>query len=238
MVTTKHVLILANSIKHWPGVCVAGREIRSSGNSYEIGPWVRPVSANGEGELSPSETRLAGNKQPMVMDFIEMPLAQHVGDPLQPENWLIETPGRWRSVNSLYQQPGLELLREEPKSVWLQKDERVDRVSPSHLKKSPPDQSLYMIHVPSIQARFEWNEWDGRYKQRRRALFRYRGVNYELNITDPEFSERYRAQFPAKGKPPNTFRVTPPNGCYLCVSLAPEFNGYHYKVVATIIEAN
>ena len=50
---------------------------------------------------------------------------------------------------------------------------------------------------PELQARFEWNEWDGRYKQRRRALFAYRGVNYEVNITDPKFSEQYRAQFPA-----------------------------------------
>lgn len=166
-----------------------------------------------------------------------MPLAGHVGDPLQPENRLIETSGRWRSVNALYQKPGLDLLREEPKSIWLQSGERVDRVSPAYLKRSPPKQSLYMIHVPGIHARFEWNEWDGRYKQRRRALFSYRSVNYELNITDPAFSERHRAQFPAKGQPSKTFAVTPPNGCYLCVSLAPEFNGYHYKVVATIIEA-
>ncbi|MCO6459478.1 MAG: hypothetical protein J5I93_29550 [Pirellulaceae bacterium] len=195
------------------------------------------MSSSGEGELSPSETRLAGNKQPMVMDFIEMPLARHVGDPLQPENWLIASVGRWRLVNSLYQQPGLELLREEPANIWLQRDERVDRVSPLYLKKRPPVQSLYMIHMPGMQARFEWNEWDGRYKQRRRALFTYRGVKYELNITDPAFCDRYRTQFPAKGQPSKTFSVTPPNGCYLCVSLAPEFNGFHYKVVATIIEA-
>ena len=238
MTTSKHVLILANSIKHWPGVCVAGREIRSSGKSYEIGPWVRPVSANGEGELSSSETKLEGNKQPMVMDFIEMPLVRHIGDPLQPENWLIEACGRWRSVNSLYQQPRLDLLREEPESIWLQNNERADRVSQDYLQKRPPNQSLYMIHVPSIQARFELNEWDGRCKPRRRALFTYRGVNYKLNITDPAFSERYRDKFPLKGQPSQTFWVTPPNGCYVCVSLAPEFKGYHYKVVATIIEAH
>jgi hypothetical protein len=238
MPDSKHILILANSIKHWPGVCIAGREILSTGKSYSIGTWVRPVSANGEGELSPSETKLAGSKQPAVMDFIDVPLSHHVGDPLQPENWLIDAGQRWRSVNVVYQRPGLELLVEEPKSIWLQKNERVDRVSPEYLRKAPPDQSLYLIHIPSIQARFEWNEWDGRYKQRRRALFAYRGLNYELNITDPEFSERYRAQFPAKGQLAKTFTVTPPNGCYLCVSLAPEFNGYHYKVVATIIEAH
>ena len=237
MAKSEHILILANSVNHWPGVCIAGREINSKGQQYTIGAWVRPVSANGEGELSPSETRLVGGKQPAVMDFVEVQLSHAVNDLLQPENWLIDAGQRWRSVNASYQKPGLELLREEPKSIWLQRDERGDRVSPAYLKKSPPDQSLYLIRVPSIRARFEWNEWDGRYKQRRRALFTYRGVDYELNITDPEFSERYRDQFPAKGSPAKTFTVTPANGCYLCVSLAPEFNCYHYKVVATIIEA-
>jgi hypothetical protein len=32
--------------------------------------------------------------------------------------------------------------------------------------------------------------------------------------------------------------VRPPYGdnCLLCVSLTPEFNGYHYKVVAAVLE--
>ncbi len=171
------------------------------------------------------------------MDFGEVHFSHAINDLLQPENWLIDAGQRWRAVNASYKKPGLELLREEAKSIWLQRDERADRVSPAYLKRAPPDQSLYLIHVPSIRARFEWNEWDGRYKQRRRVLFTYRGVDYELNTTDPEFSERYRNQFPAKGQPAKTFTITPPNGCYLCVSLAPEFSSYHYKVVATVIEA-
>ena len=105
------------------------------------------------------------------------------------------------------------------------------------MKRYPPDQSLFLIHVPSIQARFEWNVWDGSYKQRRRALFSYKNVDYDLGITDPDFGERYHRQFPAKGENAVVLTVAPSNGCYLCVSLAPEFNNYHYKVVATIIEA-
>ena len=163
MPDSKHVLILANSVKHWPGVCIAGREILSRSKSYSIGPWIRPVSANGEGELSPSETKLAGSKQPAVMDFIEVPFSHHVGDPLQPENWLIDASQRWRSVNAVYQRPSLELLTEEPKSIWLQKkNERVDRVSPEYLKKTPPDQSLYLIHILHIpSSRHDLNGMNG-----------------------------------------------------------------------------
>jgi hypothetical protein len=234
--TTKHLLILANSIKHWPGVCIAGREIYSGGSYYQLGAWIRPVSQTGEGELSPSETTLTNGKLPTALDFVQLNLVRHMKDRLQPENWLNDDIQKWQSVNSLYQKPPWEIVVETPSNIWVQRDERTDRVSPEYLKKTPPAQSLYLVHVPTIRAKFEWNEWDGRYKQRRRAVFKYRGVDYELNITDPKFSERYRSQFPAKGQPANVFDVSPPNGCYLCVSLAPEFNGFHYKVVASIFE--
>src|SRR5271157_684843 len=75
MPKTKHMLVLAHSIKHWPGVCVAGREIRSGESQYTIGPWIRPVSSHGEGELSPSECQLSNGRQPRVMDFVEISLA-------------------------------------------------------------------------------------------------------------------------------------------------------------------
>lgn len=237
MAEKKQIIILANSIKHWPGVCIAGREVVSEGGTYHLSSWIRPVSEHGEGELLRNECVLRSGKQPQVFDFVELPLSRQMDDPLQPENWLIDTSERWRSVNSAYEKPEFSLLKESPKSIWVEPGGRLDRVSAVYLKGKRLKASLRMIHVPKIQARFEWNEWDGRYKQRRRALFFYNGTQYEINITDPVFSERHRSEFPAKGNRPNTFTVAPPGGCYLCVSLAPEFNGYHYKVVATVIEA-
>lgn len=202
-----------------------------------IGPWIRPVSAHGEGELLPAESMLTNGKQPKVFDFVEVQLSHKQNDPLQPENWLIDPSVRWKSVNSVYAKPDYSLLIDSMQSVWLEPNGRQDRVSATFLKGVRQlNCSLRLIHVPSLQARFEWNEWDGRYKQRRRGAFRYNEVDYEFNITDPAFSERHRDKFPAKGQPANMFSVAPPNGCYLCVSLAPEFNGYHYKVIATVLE--
>lgn len=237
MAKTKHILVLANSIKHWPGVCIAGREIRSGESGYKIGHWIRPVSSHGEGELSPGETLLTNGSQPRVMDFIEVSLTNRGTDPLQPENWFIASGTRWRRVNNKYKKPSLDRLVDEPANLWLQNKERTDRVSTAHLRANLPEQSLYLVPVDNLRARFEWNEWDGRYKQRRRALFSYNGVDYEINITDPQFSETYRSQFPAKGQRANTFDVAG-RKCYVCVSLAPEFNGYHYKVIATVIESD
>jgi hypothetical protein len=143
---------------------------------------------------------------------------------------------KWRAVNSQYEKTSLDLLVEKPANLWLQANERTDRVSSDYLRRNPPDQSLFLVRVQNLQVRFEWNEWDGRYKQRRRAIFSYNGDRYEFNVTDPKFSEAHRSQFPAKGQAPRTFTVTPNGEAHLCVSLAPEFNGYHYKVVATIFE--
>ena len=232
----KQIIVLANSIKHWPGVCIAGREILSDDDGYELGDWIRPISEHGEGELAPGECLLSTGKAPRVLDFVEVPLIRKMNDPLQPENWLIDTSSKWKLLNASYEKPAATLLKEKPTDLWVEPDGRIHRVSAEFLQGKRLKASLRIIHVPNIQARFEWNEWDGRFKQRRRALFSYNGTRYELNITDPEFSERYRSNFPAKGEPACTFTVAPSGGCYLCVSLAPEFNGFHYKVVATIIE--
>jgi Dual OB-containing domain len=236
MPTSKHILVLANSIKHWPGVCVAGREIRSEGSQYKIGPWIRPVSSHGEGELSPSEVRLTSGRPPRVMEFVEISLASRSNDPLQPENWLIHTAGRWRNVSGRYQKPSFDLLVETPQSLWRQPHQPTDRVTAGYLRRDPPKQSLSLVRVENLRASFGWKEWDGQYRPRRRALFVYNGVEYDLGITDPAFSERHRAKFPAKGQPTATFPVTSAGGCHICVSLAPEFNNCHYKVAATILE--
>lgn len=70
----KQIIVLANSIKHWPGVCIAGREILSDDDGYELGNWIRPVSEHGEGELAPSECLLTNRRAPRVLDFVEVPL--------------------------------------------------------------------------------------------------------------------------------------------------------------------
>ncbi len=53
-------------------------------------------------------------------------------------------------------------------------------------------------------------------------------------MTDPIASQKY---FPNWPNTPNE-RVEPnqSSDVLICVSLTPEFNGYHYKVVAAVIE--
>lgn len=237
MSQSKYIIVLANSIKHAPSTCVAGREIISGSKNYEIGEWVRPISKHGEGELYPTETQLGPLRQPRILDFVEIPLEGHANNSLQPENWFIQPEKRWRLANELFARPGMELLAQTPPHLWVQPVQKTDRVATDFLRLKKLYSSLYLIHVSKVRVKFFWKVWDGEYSRKRRVEFEYRSVKYDLGLTDPVFVEKYRDRFPTQGDAPVEFEVKPAGGCYLCVSLAPEFNGYHYKVVATIIEA-
>lgn len=235
--TTKQILILANSIKHYPCVCIAGREIISGKVEYQIGGWIRPVSTHGEGELSQLETILINNRQPVVMDFVEIPLSHHAKDQLQPENWVIADQPRWKRVNDLYATPSMGELVERPSGMWIEPGEKTDRISNAFLKRQPPSRSICLISVDNLRVRFEWKQWQGQSSKKHRAIFSYRGVRYDLSITDPIFIQRHREKFPAPGHPAKELELDCENGCFLCVSLTPPFGGRHYKVVATIFES-
>jgi hypothetical protein len=85
MTAVKRLVILANSIKHLTGACIAGREIVSDGIAYHLGDWIRPVSDHGEGELAPRECVLASGKAHRIPKRIHRglvveSLAKHCGE--------------------------------------------------------------------------------------------------------------------------------------------------------------
>ncbi len=79
-------------------------------------------------------------------------------------------------------------------------------------------QSLYLIQASNLQL----SKIDGR----RRATFRYAGINYVLPVTDPNFEKQLEE---------------PDNQQILCVSLGEKYdpsggdNYSCYKIVATIL---
>jgi hypothetical protein len=118
--TIKRILVLANSTKHHPKSCVAGRElIDEEGGKIRWGGWVRPVSSHDEGALDFVERRLSGGADPKPLDVIQLPLFEQTSNPLQPENWLIQVDQPWFKESSLQSQV-LSSLIEEPDSLWLQ----------------------------------------------------------------------------------------------------------------------
>jgi hypothetical protein len=229
---TKRLLVLANSTKY-RGRCVAGREITDQGGSYRIGGWVRPVSSHGGGELSDVDRRLMNRGSDVrVLDFVDMPLLGPANDGCQPENWQICGPRTWTDVGPEYSRPPLEWLKQSPPDLWLESGGRTDRISHAQLTAKPPPASLYIIRPEGLRIRL----YTQAYKPRRQALFRYRGVTYDLPITDPVIDEKCFGRIPKQGSPPLDFPLPCGDDCLICVSLTGDFQGHHYKIVATILE--
>ena len=237
MVVHKRMLVLANSVKKGSGRCIAGREIIAAGkDQFHIGPWLRPVTSHGEGEIGPGERLYKDGREVSVLDFADVPLDGKVTDACQPENWRLAGSARWNDVTPSYQLEDLAQLEERPANLWLQPDEPSDRVAHADLLAHPPQQSLYIVRPQDFRLSFRSTIWDGCTKKKRRCVFRYNGVEYDMGLTDPVLSGRYEAQIPAPGQPPLVVRLSCADDLLLCISLAGEFQGHHYKLVATVFE--
>lgn len=223
----KRILVLANSFKHHAR-CVAGRELYADGTP---GPWIRPVSNHGEGELLPHEMQLSTGRQVEVFQYVSIPLRRYANDRLQPENWLIHGAGNWLDMDASCPDYSPAILEECPRDLWEEPGRFADWASHGWLQSAPPQQSLYVIRPRNLRIRVE--NRDG--KERWRAVFCFRGVGYNLSITDPAFIQRHSA-WPRGRELPIEAPLRCEDHCLMCVSLGSFWQGKHYKLAATIFE--
>lgn len=234
MVIWKSILVLANSVKKAPGRCVAGREVVRNGDRYVPGPWIRPVSPDGEGaegELLPvRHCQLSDGGMPAVLDIVEVPLQRQRTDPGQPENWEVVPNTPWRLVESISPQR-IERIVEQPRDLWLDPGGKRDRIAVRVHGARPTSPSLTLIRPSRLTVCRES-------PTRATGCFQYAGLLYTLRITDDAFNARHAAADVAHGQ----FRPPPfGDNCLLCVSLSSPFRGYsdaephHYKLIASII---
>lgn len=99
---SKRILVLANSTKHHPIRCVAGRElIGQAGGQDQFGGWIRPVSKHDEGALNAGERRLADAPDARPLDVVRIPIEAQENSPLQPENWFIHEGEVWTKESAV-----------------------------------------------------------------------------------------------------------------------------------------
>lgn len=231
---TKTICILANSIK-FSERCIAGMEVNPTDDGkWRLSKnWIRPLSHREGGAINPTESRLNTNRQPELLDLVEIPLEGPAQVEGQPEDWLIHQNASW-TYRGRFAPGVLSHLLEEPENLWLEFPDRSDRVSPSFLREHRLP-SLYLIRGANLRlAITDFIDDFGRSKKKRRARFCHNGVHYDLALTDPMMQQRYFNDFPhtaigevADGPDPNSV---------LCVSLAPEFRDHHYKLVAGVFQ--
>lgn len=230
----KRFVVLANSYKKKPGRCVAGRVL---GEGNVMGNWLRPISDQPEGELLLRHMKTADGSALKVLDIVDVPLGKYAADKTHPEDWFVDNSKPWKRVKK-FAAKTIAVFEEKPRDLWLDPTTRADRATPEFLAKRPKHQSLYLIRPTDFRVVLtnDFNPFEGRNQQKRRACFIYRNQDYSLGLTDPMFIDQYAAKFPSPDQPAKI--VHPPFGekCLLCVSLTPIFNDYHYKIVAAVLE--
>jgi hypothetical protein len=228
---TKRLLILANSVKKKQH-CVAGRVVREDEEGVKYGKWIRPVSRKSEGELTAADCQFQNGRLPKVWEVVDVPLEECEESSSQPENWFIDPHSYWVKVGDQATLGFPPVYGDTPADLWIDKNARIDRISPDALATLDRKRSLYLVPVSDFQIQIDWNSYSGYH--RRRAHFRYAGTFYDLSLTDPEM-EAHCTPFPARGRS-RTITMETGTDKMLCVSLSPPYRGHHYKIVATVLE--
>lgn len=231
----KEIVLLSKSVKHGQN-CIAGREIIRNGSKLQLGPWIRPVSEHDEGAVSNLEIMLEGGGLPQFLDIIEIEVKESVDNQTQPENWLIEKK-KWKKTGRIGISSVFNHFIENPANLWVGAFYLPDRINTNEYIHNSYNTSLYIIKPVTFVMEIStiFNDFQGREQKRRRGKFLYNGVNYDLAITDPEIDTKYFRPFPGIDDGIKQIAMDTEK-CLLCISLAPEFNGYHYKLIATVIE--
>lgn len=184
--------------------CVAGK-------CMNTGRWIRPVSNPQGAELSHEQAKCQnpyGTYGVKPLQKVQMGLSQHVPLPHQPENYLID--GNLWTQNFSIGLGDLSHHLDQPADIWGQGDRVQHALITSGIYAVT--QSLYLIQAIGLTL---YNNGG-----KRRASFIYNGLAYDLAVTDPKFDEIVTANLQVQQ--------------ILCISLGEEYQGYCYKLVATI----
>jgi hypothetical protein len=216
----KYFICLANSYKHG-GRCVAGIEIAFDAEGKPViirhpdgrPRWIRPISNDSDGSISneiAQDIKLLSVVK--LTDAVPCPDKAHVED---------------TKFSQMECQHGcfipsadlMELcLDNKHQAIFYFRGKAIPAVMVERL-----DYSLMLIKPDKAQAYVD----EEREKSKYRMKFTYYGSNYDFPITDPVFLEAFRTK-------PECY--TDLKGIYLTLSLGQEFEGFHYKLVAAVIQ--
>lgn len=224
MALTKQVVCLARSRK-MSGLCVAGREF----DSEIIGSWIRPVSNRPHEEVSPLEARYDDGSQAQLLDIIEMSLGEPKPNPVQPENWLLDTERPWRRAGQI-DLSDLPAFTEGATPLWMNGSSSGDGQNDRVPEDLAPEMgsSLRLIHVDAVEFSVSAPSQNfGDPERKVRGHFSFAGDEYALRVTDLAIEARIT---------PLEDGRYPGGPCFLTISLAEPWKGFCYKLIAAVIE--
>ena len=218
------ILCLANSYKH-ENRCVAGINLVT-------GKWVRLVGRKVPGCLTPREVCYPDGKETAILDVFEAELGEECRSNSHPEDVFV-TERPWGLLRRFGDRSDVRLLETFVNKGPALLQSYGDRVYTRKLEGFPADKSLELIHPEDLW----WWIRDETGKRKNRALFRAGHVSrtrYDLAVTDPAWLENLHSMPPGI-YPHARFFQEKPAKTFLTISLSEPFDGFHYKLVAGVV---
>jgi len=217
---TKRIICLANSRKML-GRCIAGLEMVGEG----VGGWLRPVSNRSTAQISRSDRRFEDGSEPDLLDILDIPLLEPRPYSCHTENHLIDDKSCWVKVGEFSRQQ-LPQLCEVPHPLWVNGFHSYSGIN-DRLPEAQADalnSSLVLVEPQRLRIVVE----RGLTKRQVRAAFRVAGQFYKLTVTDPVVERQFLA------REEGSYSYEQPT--VACISIGEPFEGYRYKLVASIID--
>ena len=215
----KYFICLANSYKHG-GRCIAGIEVvpQSDGSlvivRHDDGRprWIRPVSMSVNGEIP---NHLAESFK--IFSLVKLTEVEPCPDKAHTEDVHCSR----MEICPLDVSPTKDFLKQlidaQHQTAFYYKGKAIPAKIIDRL-----DYSLMLIHPENAVAYCDEERENSKY----RIKFSYFGSNYDFPITDPIFLEQFK-------KSPEKYADL--KEVYLVLSLGMEFEGFHFKLVATVV---
>jgi hypothetical protein len=217
-------ICLAHS-KKYSKRCVAGVRL-------DTGEWIRPISKEKHGELSPSDVHLSNDGDPQNFDVISASLGQHVPAKNQPENWRIQN-SPWSLICRPPPKEHATLLKKALFRGSILFGNTLDRVAYHEFETAPAKESLLLakpVHPRWIVKRtLTW-------KKQLRVNFHLDSVPYDLAVTDIPYDDKLK-ELELGEYSSEQLGIQNDNVIYFTLSLGePLDNGYCFKLVAAVLQ--
>lgn len=208
----KTIVIFANSVKHGSH-CIAGKTIDTK-------EWIRPVGDENGRELSDEEIIVQnpyGKFEAKPLQKVKIEFIKQVPLKNQPENYLISNKTWQQNFKISFLQ--IKEFEDKVDNLWLYGNfNKNDKISFDLIKNNQIiiKNSLSLIWVDKLEIFLIKSN-----SHKKRGVFKYNNIEYNLAITDPNFENNNQKIF---------------ENVYLCISLGEPFNGFCYKLIACIIQ--
>ncbi len=220
----ERIVCLANSYKH-NNRCVAGISLATK-------QWIRLIGNEVSGGLTREQTCYPDGTEARVLDLMQIELGDRCGSNYHPEDVLVIS-RPWRFLRRFDNASDTRFLLQHSG-----RHSSVMRTYSDRLYRREPNQRSLQSSLELVEPGDLW--WwirEDKGKRKNRALFRVgsaRRVRYDLAVTDPEWLEKMQC-FPAGIYPHAALLDEKPRRTFLTVSLSEPFEGFHYKLVAGVI---